>query len=250
MARVKYLKSTLKEVIFQVRFPKIIKLMEEAPAAFQELIMDKYPIYSVQKNETVVEFNGKQQQQLNENSHSFISPSGKTKIDITSTFVAVSTLEYQRWEMFKHEVLDVLNKFYSCYNIPGIQRIGLRYKNLIVRGQLGLGDKSWPELLNANVLGPLATRDDISSYKTEYELKNSDNCFTNRHYELVRERTTNELAMMLDCDYYYTGFFGTNEVSGFSDALHDLSQRFIEESHKEVLLAAMQPEELEPWPAI
>ena len=89
MARVKYLRSTLREVIFQVRFPKIIKLMEEAPAAFQELIIAKYPIYSLEKNETVVEFNGQQKQQLNENNHSFINALGRTKINLTSTFIAI-----------------------------------------------------------------------------------------------------------------------------------------------------------------
>lgn len=249
MARVKYLKSTLREVIFQVRFPKIIKLMEEAPASFQEQIINKYPIYSLEKNETVVEFNGQPKQQLNENNHSFISASGKTKINLTSSFIAVSTLEYDRWEAFKLEIEDIIAKFYSCYTIPGIQRIGLRYKNIIVRNQLGLEGRPWSELLDSSVLGPLATNEDISSYKTEFELKNSDKCFTNRHYELVRERTSNELAMVLDCDYYYSGFFKTGEVPGLSDNLHELSQKFIEESHKDVLLTAMQPQELKEWSA-
>lgn len=247
MARVKYLKSTLREVIFQVRFPKIIKLMEEAPAAFQDLIIGQYPIYSVQQNETVVEFNGKPQQQLNENNHCFISTSGKTKINLTSSFFAVSTLEYERWEMFKKEIEEVLDKFYVCYNIPGIQRIGLRYQNIIFRSQLGLAGKPWAELLAPSVLGPLAIREDITNYITVYELKNSDDCFTNHHYELVKQRKTNELAMKLDCDYYYTGFFKKEAVPGLSENLHDLSQKFIEESHKIELRTAMQPQELEPW---
>lgn len=249
MARVKYIKSTLREVIFQVRFPKIIKLMKEAPASFQEQIMADYPIYSIQQNETVVELNGKPQQQMNENNHSFISSSGKTKINLTSSFLAVSTLEYQRWEKFKNEIEEALKKFNACYTIPGIQRIGLRYQNIIFRSQLGLEDKPWADLLDASVLGPLATRDDISSYKTVFELRNSDNCFTNRHYELVKERSTNELAMKLDCDYYYSGFFKKEDVPVLSDKLHELSQQFIAESHKEELLTAMQPQELEPWPA-
>ena len=250
MARVKYLKSTLHEVIFQVRFPKILKLTEEAPSAFQERIIEKYPIYSVQNNETVVEFNGKQQQQMNEKNHCFISQSGRTKINLTSSFIAVSTLEYDRWEMFKEEIKRILNIFYDCYTIPGIQRIGLRYINIINRGELGLSDKPWSELFDANVLGPLSSQDDIANYKTEFVLKLSDECYINRHYELVRKQATNGLSLMLDCDYYYTGFFKTGSISDYSDKLHALSQKFIEESHKEVLLNAMQPQELEPWPAI
>lgn len=250
MERVKYLKSTLREVIYQVRFPKILKLMEEVPASFQEKIIGKYPIYSVQKNETVVEFNGKQQQQVNENNHCFISENGKTKINLTSAFIAISTLNYQRWEAFKKETEDALNIFYSCYTVPGIQRIGLRYKNIITRSQLGLDGRPWSELLQSSVLGPLSNREDISKYKSEYELKNGDKCFTNRYYELVREFPSAELSLLLDCDYYYTGYFKPTVVSDLSDELHVLSQKFIKESHKEELLNAMQPQQLEPWQVI
>ena len=250
MARVKYLNSTLREVVFQIRFPKILKLAEEPPVAFQEVIIKDYPIYNVQKNETVVEINGQQRQQANDINHGFISQNGKTKVNLTSSFVAVSTLEYQRWEAFKKDIEAVLQKFYQCYNIPGIQRIGLRYKNYISRKNLGLGDRPWTELLNASVLGPLSMRDDIVKYKTEFELKNDDECFTNRHFELVREFPNPELMLLLDCDYYYTGFYKVDELSQRSENLHNLSQQFIEESHKKELLLAMQPQELESWSAI
>lgn len=250
MARVKYLKSTLREVIFQVRFPKILKLTEETPAAFQEKIMAEYPLYNVQKNETVVEINGQQRQQVNDINHCFISQSGKTKVNLTSSFIAISTLEYQRWEAFMKEIDAVLVNFYGCYNIPGIQRIGLRYKNYISRNNLGLGEKKWVDLLNASVLGPLSLRDDIEKYRTEFEIKNFDECFTNRHFELVREFPSPELLLMLDCDYYYSGFYKPEELPERSENLHKLSQQFIEESHKDVLLTAMQPQVLEPWPAI
>lgn len=247
VARVKYLKSTLREVIFQIRFPQIIKLMEMAPADFQEKIMGAYPIYRLEKNETKVEFNGRPQQQINENNHCFISRSGKTKINLTSSFIAVSTLEYQRWEAFENVVKDVLISFYSCIPIPGIQRIGLRYKNVIVRSQLDLKDKPWSELLNPNVLGPLSTCENILNYKMDFELQNFDECFTRRHYELVRDRFAGELAMLLDCDYYFSGFFEKDTVYSRSNRLHDLSQDFLRASHKDVLLKAMQPEKLQPW---
>lgn len=250
MTRVKYLKSTLKEVIFQVRFPKILKLLSEAPAAFQEQIIREYPIYNVQKNETIVEVNGKQQQQLNENNHCFISKSGRTKVNLTSSFIAVSTLEYQRWEVFKGIIETVLNNFYACYTIPGIQRIGLRYINLITRSKLELENTPWSMLLDSHILGPLSVREDVVSYKAVYELKNSDDSFTNRHIELVREQPSKELSLLLDCDYYFTGFYKTDEVVCRSDKLHDLSLQFIEKSHKEVLRNAMQPQQLDPWPVI
>lgn len=250
MARVKYLKSTLREVIFQVRFPKMLKLVDEQPATFQEQIMGDYPIYNVQKRETVVEVNGKPQQKLVDNNHSFISQSGRTKIDLTSTFLAVSTLEYDRYEAYKKIFENVLAKFYGCYAIPGIQRIGLRYKNFITRSKLGLEAIPWSELLDGGIIGPMAQNRDITQYKAEYELKNGDQCFTRRHIELLRELNSQENTLMLDCDYYYSGFFKKEEVCIKSDSLHDLSLQFIESSHKAPLLDAMQPQDLEPWLAI
>lgn len=251
MARVRYLRSTLREVIYQVRFPKILKLTEGVPAAFQEMIMGDYPNYNMQKNETLVEVNGQAQQKVSENNHSFISQSGKTKINLTSTFIAISTLDYDRWEKLREEIKTVLDKFYSCYNIPGIQRIGLRYRNIITRSKLGLDNKRWSELLDVKMLGPLENNEGgTTRYEAVYEIKNSENCFTSRHFKLVKEHPGNELSFLLDCDYYYAGFFPKESVLGLSDELHVLSQQFIQNSHKDTLLAAMQPQELEEWRTI
>ncbi len=251
MARVRYLKSTLREVIYQVRFPKILKLTEGAPAAFQEMIMGNYPNYNVQKNETLVEVNGKAQQKVSENNHSFISQSGKTKINLTSTFIAISTLEYDRWEKLREEIETVLNNFCNCYNIAGIQRIGLRYRNIITRSKLALDDRRWAELLDSKILGPLENQEEVTTrFETVYEKKNSETCFTSRHFKLIKEQPGNELSFLLDCDYYHAGFFQKESVIGLSDELHDLSLRFIENSHKDILLTAMEPQELEEWRTI
>lgn len=246
MARVRYLRSTLREVIYQVRYPKILKLTEGAPIVFQELVMSEYPNYNVQKNESFVEVNGQAQQKVSENNHSFISQSGKTKINLTSTFIAISTLEYDRWEKLREEINTVLDKFYTCYNIPGIQRIGLRYQNIITRSKLGLDNIKWCELLNTEILGPLVNNEDgTTRYETVYEIKNSENCFTSRHFKIVKEQPGDELSFLLDCDYYHAGFFMKESVIGLSDELHVLSQQFIQDSHKDILLTAMQPQELE-----
>lgn len=247
MARVKYLRSTLREVIYQVRYPKILKLLDEAPAAFQELIMNDYPNYSVQKNETLIQVNGQSQQKVNENNHGFVSRSERTKINLTSDFIAISTLEYDRWEKFRREIDLVLEKFYYCYNVPGIQRIGLRYRNIIMRSKLGLENRPWSELLDSKILGPLANREDIAKYETVYEIQNKENCFTSRHFKLLKETPGPELSFLLDSDYYHTGFFPKESVLEMSDELHELSRQFIEDSHREELLNAMQPQELEPW---
>lgn len=251
MDRVRYLRSTLREVIYQVRFPKILKLTDGAPVAFQELIMGEFPNYNVQKNETLVEVNGKAQQKVSENNHSFISQSGKTKINLTSTFIAISTLEYDRWEKLREKIKTVIDKFYTCYNIPGIQRIGLRYQNIITRSKLELENISWSELLDTKILGPLANHEELTTrYETVFEIKNRENCFTSRHFKLVKDQPDNELSFLLDCDYYYAGFFPKESVIRLSDELHVLSQHFIQDTHREILLTAMQPQELEEWRTI
>ena len=54
LERVKYRKSALREVIFQVKFPSILRIDTEVPAEFQEMVRQKYPMYNDRRNETIV----------------------------------------------------------------------------------------------------------------------------------------------------------------------------------------------------
>ena len=77
--RVKYEISPLAEVIFQVRFPNILRIAAEEPSAFQEAIRESYPLFSVSNNETIVEINGQKQSVGTTKNYQFISSDGLSK---------------------------------------------------------------------------------------------------------------------------------------------------------------------------
>ena len=106
--RVQYENSPLAEVIFQVRFPNILRIASEEPSAFQEAIRKEFPLFSVNNNETVVEINGQKQSVGTTKNYQFISADGKSKVNLTNSFIAFSTLKYVRWELFKEGCFKVV----------------------------------------------------------------------------------------------------------------------------------------------
>ena len=114
--RVKYLKSPLAEVIFQVRFPNILRIAAEEPSAFQDAIRADFPLFSVNNNETIVEINGQRQSVGKTKNYQFISADSLSKVNLTNSFIAFSTLKYERWEFFKAVCEKVYVTFNDIYN--------------------------------------------------------------------------------------------------------------------------------------
>ena len=61
--------------------------------------------------------------------YNFISADGLWKLNLTSTFIALSTLRYQRWEDFATRLDRPLAQFIQIYQPAFFERIGLRYVN-------------------------------------------------------------------------------------------------------------------------
>ena len=107
--RVKYKNCPLVEVIFQLRFPTILSINTKQPAEFQEKIRRDYPYYDEgieEQNELLLNANGKAAQvKTNQNkNYSFISIDETYKVNLTSTFIAISTRKYTQWEEFSVKV--------------------------------------------------------------------------------------------------------------------------------------------------
>lgn len=245
--RVKYKKSALREVIFQVRFPSILKISAEEPSAFQELIRAKYPLYTDNRNDTIVNVNGQEQTVSRVHNHQFVSADGLSKVNLTNSFVAVSTLAYDRWELFKEECERVLNLFGQVYNPTVVLRVGLRYKDVITRSKWGLDAVSWSELINEKELGIMSdfSEEKVNIYALDFEMVADDNVVEHRHFELIRENTSpNEKSFLIDCDYYSQGILRLDGVMVIAEQLHDHSSNFIRSVISDRLNDAMEPESI------
>jgi len=246
--RVQFNKAPLIETIFQIQFPEILKISSEAPAVFQELIRSDYPNLSQSVITNTVARQGQGTKVLPPvKNYDFINAAGNTKVSITNTFVAVSTLNYTKWEEFKTICMDIVSKMVGVYHPNVIQRVGLRYKDLISRTKWGMERKQWKELIRAEYLGALAEVDEnlIPRYVLDYEVVNPDNgIVTHNHRELVLQRSNLEKSMLIDNDYYKVGVFSSDSVDSIAEDLHNEAGFFFRNVFTQELETAMEPVEL------
>ena len=250
--RVRYNKSPLVEVIFQLRFPTILSINAKQPAEFQEKIREQYPFYQEvieQQNELVIAPDGAPSQfKRNEiKNYVFISSDNKYKINLTSSFISLSTVAYTQWEDYLNRVKQIIPLFEEIYAPSFYTRVGLRYIDVITKSNLGLIDKKWSELIRPHVLGILGTEieDGARSYLSESEYANSDGkTFTKVHFELVHVNDSPETSFLIDTDYFISETVSKEDIITLSELLHFNSSNFIGSSITPVLSAAMEPVDL------
>lgn len=123
----------LDEVICQVRFPPILRIANEEPVDFQELIRGRYPV--IQKKHTF-------QLQLAEPGNPgessiepqpimflFTNPDDKGQLALSPGFYAVSTERYVGWDAFMQDLKLAHETVGEIYQPAFSTRIGLRYIN-------------------------------------------------------------------------------------------------------------------------
>lgn len=165
--RVIYTRNPLTEVIAQLRFPPILKIDQDAPAIFQDRIRARFPFYEtrVEENflpaevrrlmppEIVEMFTAETRNKV----HDFITEDGNWRLSLAKNFVALSTLQYTRWQEFRDLLAEPLVALHQEYAPSFYTRIGLRYRNVIRRSSIGLTDVPWAALLQPYIAGALST---------------------------------------------------------------------------------------------
>ena len=249
--RVKYNRCPLVEVIFQLRFPTILSINSKQPADFQEKIRKEYPFYDEgieEQNELLINTNGKSAQvksSQNKN-YSFVSVDKTYKVNLTSTFIAISTRKYTQWEEFSEKVRQVVKAFQETYEVPFYTSVGLRYIDVIQRSVLGLSNEKWSDLVKPHVLGVVTQFEDgMNSYVSQAEFKDpTDDICTNTHFELVNVNNSNENSLLIDCDYFKTEMVNIESMMDVATVLHNHSSNFLMTAITDKLNDAMEPEEL------
>ena len=252
--RVRYEKNPLLEVVFQLRFPTILSINSEQPIDFQKMIRKDYPFLEEQLEEYGNVFVDTQLKSASMNktgenkNYSFISQDRKTKVNLTPSFIAVSTLNYLQWEFFCDHVFSVLPVFEEIYQPPFYTRVGLRYTNAITRSRLGLDRKSWADLFEPHILGMISREKEreIKTYISEIEYESDESKVNSKaHFELVHLNNQPEMSFLLDCDYYSLGITALSQIRETAEKLHRASSKFLQSAIKDELHTAMGPREIE-----
>jgi uncharacterized protein (TIGR04255 family) len=216
--------APLAEVICQVRFPPILRIVNEAPVAFQERIRRSFPQFGVEKG-MIVQMTrlGTEPPSARPTPHTFRfqSPDGHTMVSLALTFYALSTTSYTHWEDFL-DLLRLVNRAaYEVYELPYAERVGLRYINQLTLENTGAG--SVTELLE--ILRPeLSVLLKVNCWDEPLEMLNQLLLAGGENERLTLRsgfRGGEGPAFLLDLDYYTEGNIPLENVPALCQRYHD-----------------------------
>lgn len=186
-----YQKSPLIEVICQLRFPTILTIGTEEPAAFQEAIRHEFPQFVARQERPAPKITGlgtpdaKVEQQPPITNYNFITQDGFWKLNLTQNFLALSTLRYTRWEDFAQKLDKAVAAFLEIYKPDFFERVGLRYVNAVSKERLGLTELLWDDLIQSPYLGVLGEPDvdekAVTKCTVDVETHLAENCRLKLH---------------------------------------------------------------------
>jgi uncharacterized protein (TIGR04255 family) len=252
--RIIYNKNPLDRVICQLKFPPILRVDTELPAEFQDSVIKEFPNYS-EKTELPIRISSGVQDRIppeemlgpaNTKNHEFSSEDGQWKINLTRTFIALSTDKYKVWEDFKQKLQIPLTALIDIYSPSHFSRIGLRYRDVIQRSALGLDNVSWTELLQPQMLGVLDSEisESVRNLESVYQIalperENAVRVFT----QLAQDKNSNEVCYVIDSDFFKASKTPIDDVIGNLDYFNAHAFRLFRWCITERLHESMEPQE-------
>ncbi len=258
VSRVLYKKNPLDHVICQLRFPPILRIDAEVPAAFQEIIRTDFSNFEEQSEvriEQPAAIEGqiskeilRQAVQSVSKNYEFSSEDGSWKVHLTRAFIALTSNSYQQWEQFEEKLSIPFNALVEIYSPLHFSRVGLRYVDIIRRSVLGLSEVPWGELLTPPIAGLLSSADlqsNVRNFDSRYDLQLEDGQSIVRLItKLVEMRDDGESAYVIDSDFFKSGRTEINDATQLLSYYHTRASRLIQWCITERLHNAMEPENL------
>ncbi len=253
--RCRYRLAPLAEVICQLRFPEILAIQANPPAAFQDAIRSQFPVYLRRQElplSAVAGIGGNLPLQNREPviNHQFATPDGIWRVNLTSKFISLTCSKYTCWEDFAAHLDQPLAAFIQVYQPAYFERVGLRYLNFISRLQLDLEGVPFSELISPCYLGLLAEEDvaeeAASRSSVDCEMAIRGGCRLKLHAgpgKVKRGKTEDpEVKFIFDQDLYLKGPLQSNRIPGGLQTLHAQAFSIFRGAITDKLHQAMEPE--------
>ena len=255
--RVFYRKNPLEQVICQLRFPPVLRIDTELPAKFQEHLRGDFPNFAETPDARIEITRGVGDQippeiarqilqSITTKNYAFSTSDGSYVVNLARSFLSLTTTSYERWEVFKDRLALPLQALHENYSPPYFSRVGLRYVNVIVRSKVGLPGVAWRDLLSSSLIGLLGspeTAESVQAFESVHEIRLTERGGGARiAAKLVRRGDSQEVAFMLDSDFFDTSRTDSDRATERLDFFNLRASRLIRWSIKEPLHAAMDPE--------
>jgi uncharacterized protein (TIGR04255 family) len=164
----------------------------------------------------------------------------------------LSTQAYIRWEGFRDDHLkEAFKRLIEIYSPAFFQRIGLRYRNVIIRSKLGLDDVPWYELLQPHIAGEMGD-ENISKEILEAKRHLVINLGVEvgkvrvQHFlATVTQESAKEQCYVVDADYYYDAKTEPDDAITRLNSLNKYAGRLFRWCIRDRLYEAMGPQAVE-----
>lgn len=255
--RVLYRSNPLEEVICQLRFPTILRIDSEAPAAFQEKLRLEYPFYESKGAARVPLSMPPEVEQLlasgisfgGQKAHEFTSRDQNWTINLTRDYIAITCRKYERWEYFRDRLQFGVEALREVYAPSFYTRLGLRYRDIIRRSTVGVNVKTpWTELLQPWIIGPLSSADivaDVEAVQTSSVILIPEvNGAVRIQHGLAIVEASKEQVFLIDADFFIDQQTETDDAFAKLSALNLQGRLFFRWCITDDLHEAMEPTEL------
>jgi uncharacterized protein (TIGR04255 family) len=211
--RVIYGQNPLIEVICQLRFAPVLRIAAELPAGFQERIRGRYPLFEQKIPEQQLELPPAIAKQVKIQlgapgavAYEFATDDEEWAIVLARDSLSLSTSNYRRWEEFRSNLSAAWKPFVEEYAPGKLTRIGLRYRDVIQRSEVGLTETPWQELLQPYIASELAApgvRGEIEqvAHQIVIRLPEHDGRVRVQHGFATNQETKEE-CYLIDSDFY------------------------------------------------
>jgi len=254
--RVIYSKNPLKEVICQLRFPTILEIGSEPPALFQKKIRATYPLYEKEEAhlpkeiaEILAQFPIlKPSEGI---SHKFLTTDSNRFISLAPGFVALTDYKYQRWEQFRRELAFAQTSLEEVYQPAFYSRIGLRYKDVIDKEEIGLSNEPWDSLLNSPLIGLLGAPNigsQVRTIQTEASIKIDEvlGGFATLRHGLGLLPQSEKPVYVIDVDLYTNERSRSNDIPSILDRFNRIAGNLFRWAISPKLHQALEPRAIDP----
>lgn len=163
--RIRFGRNPLDEVICQLRFPPILRVDSEVPAAFQERVRQTFPLYQSSRAHlpASVALPADVLQAVLGGSaattHEFLSPDKRSRVALTRDFIALTVQDYSTWADFKTAMDGPVAALAAVYQPAFVTRVGLRYRDRIDRRAIQREATPWSALLRPELAAELGSAD-------------------------------------------------------------------------------------------
>ena len=247
---IKYKHNILFHVVFQARFPEIMRIQHELPIAFQDAIRTEGYTEIIHGSPAVLPGIMPNQALDIGKTFNFLSEQKDWEIILTGNSISLNChRNYRDYSDFKERLEKVLPIFYNIYRPSYFTRIGLMYRNMANSVFLPhLQQISVESFIPEHIFPVLATPmvDDVLNLQTMSRFDDSEMKATVTHTlsqvsgGFGHRQVTNEKSYIIDIDCFYERNVGAiDEVFTKCDLFKRVERNIFQWSITDALRAAM-----------